>query len=70
MPIIYHYDVNYFSGVPKSKRGEVWLFLAEQYCSKTAPPVDTTKFPKYNVPYGQLLKELTSQQHAILIDLG
>ncbi|XKL66605.1 hypothetical protein PGB90_010025 [Kerria lacca] len=58
------------TGVPRSKRGEVWLFLAEQFCSKMPPPIDTIKFPKYNIPYVQLLKELTSQQHAILIDLG
>ncbi|XP_065207739.1 TBC1 domain family member 1 isoform X2 [Planococcus citri] len=57
-------------GVPRSRRGDVWIFLAEHYCSKMPPPIDCYKFPKYNVPYEQLLKELTSQQHAILIDLG
>lgn len=56
-------------GVPRSKRGEVWIFLAEQYCAKI-PPFDCSKFPNYNVPYEDLLKQLTSQQHAILIDLG
>lgn len=60
----------FFIGIPRSKRGEVWIFLAEQFCSKMAPPVDTNKFPRYNCAYEQLLKELTSQQHAILIDLG
>lgn len=59
-----------FVGVPRHKRGEVWLFLAEHYCAKMPPPIDTSKFPKYNIPYDELLKELTSQQHAILIDLG
>ncbi|XP_058793503.1 TBC1 domain family member 1 isoform X2 [Phymastichus coffea] len=56
-------------GVPKAKRGEVWQFLAEQFCMKQ-PPLDTRDFPNYNTPYELLLKQLTSQQHAILIDLG
>lgn len=56
-------------GVPKGKRGEVWQFLAEQFCLKQ-PPIDTHDFPNYNTPYELLLKQLTSQQHAILIDLG
>ncbi|KAL6448780.1 hypothetical protein ACFW04_000517 [Cataglyphis niger] len=56
-------------GVPKGKRGEVWQFLAEQFCLKQ-PPIDTQDFPNYNTPYELLLKQLTSQQHAILIDLG
>ncbi|XP_063986457.1 TBC1 domain family member 1 isoform X1 [Diachasmimorpha longicaudata] len=56
-------------GVPRGKRGDVWHFLAEQFCLKM-PPIDTTEFPNYNTPYDLLLKQLTSQQHAILIDLG
>ncbi|VEN42372.1 unnamed protein product [Callosobruchus maculatus] len=58
-------------GVPRGKRGEVWMFLAEQFCARVAP-MDTAKFPNYNVPYDTLLKQLTSHHHAhaILIDLG
>ncbi|CAG5082111.1 Similar to TBC1D1: TBC1 domain family member 1 (Homo sapiens) [Cotesia congregata] len=56
-------------GVPRGKRGEVWQFLAEQFCLNQ-PPIDTQEFPNYNTPYELLLKQLTSQQHAILIDLG
>ncbi|KAJ8916569.1 hypothetical protein NQ315_000213 [Exocentrus adspersus] len=56
-------------GVPRGKRGDVWQFLAELFCSKV-PPIDTTKYPNYNTPYETLLKQLTSHQHAILIDLG
>ncbi|KAG5877735.1 hypothetical protein JTB14_000713 [Gonioctena quinquepunctata] len=56
-------------GVPRSKRGEVWQFLAEQYCTRV-PPIDITDYPNYSVPYETLLKQLTSHQHAILIDLG
>lgn len=55
--------------MPRGKRGEVWQFLAEQYCTKVAP-IDTAKYPNYNVTYETLLKQLTSHQHAILIDLG
>lgn len=56
-------------GVPRGKRGEVWQFLADQYCMKVAP-IDISDFPNYNVSYEKLLKQLTSHQHAILIDLG
>ncbi|KAK9886460.1 hypothetical protein WA026_016743 [Henosepilachna vigintioctopunctata] len=56
-------------GIPRGKRGEVWQFLAHQFCM-TNPPMDVSNFPHYNTPYETLLKELTSHQHAILIDLG
>lgn len=36
----------------------------------TNPPINTSQFPYYDTPYETLLKELTSHQHAILIDLG
>lgn len=59
-------------GVPRAKRGEVWQFLAEQQCLRHPPPgaATTTKHPHFNTPYGELLRQLTSHQHAILIDLG
>lgn len=57
------------NGVPRSQRGDIWLFLAEQFSMNTAP-VDTAKFPNYNTPYNVLLKSLTEHQHAIFIDLG
>ncbi|XP_014478304.1 PREDICTED: TBC1 domain family member 4 isoform X1 [Dinoponera quadriceps] len=55
-------------GVPKGKRGEVWYFLAEQFCLKQ-PPMDTQDFPYYNTPYKSLVKQLTPYDHAISIDL-
>lgn len=61
--------IDFGIGVPKGKRGDVWQFLAEQFCLKQSP-IDTRGFPNYNTPYDRLLKQLTSQQHAILIDLG
>ncbi|XP_058061226.1 TBC1 domain family member 4 [Anopheles bellator] len=57
------------NGVPRTKRGEIWMFLAEQHVHHTAP-VDTTNFPNFNTPYQVLLKNLTEHQHAIFIDLG
>ncbi|XP_059673562.1 TBC1 domain family member 1 isoform X3 [Gavia stellata] len=60
-----HYAVG--QGVPRHHRGEIWKFLAEQYHLKHQFP--TKQQPK-DTPYKELLKQLTSQQHAILIDLG
>lgn len=54
-------------GVPRHHRGEIWKFLAEQYHLKHQFP--NKQQPK-DTPYKELLKQLTSQQHAILIDLG
>ncbi|KAI6069603.1 TBC1 domain family member 1 isoform X4 [Aix galericulata] len=54
-------------GVPRHHRGEIWKFLAEQYHLKHHFP---NKQPPKDTPYKELLKQLTSQQHAILIDLG
>lgn len=56
-------------GIPRGKRGDVWHYLAEQFCAQL-PPVDPVKFPTYQTSYETLLKQLTSHQHAILIDLG
>lgn len=57
------------AGVPKMKRGDVWMFLTDQYDRQNAPN-DIAAFPNYNTPYEQLLKSLTEHQHAIFIDLG
>ncbi|CAK6433236.1 unnamed protein product [Pipistrellus nathusii] len=54
-------------GVPRHHRGEIWKFLAEQYHLKHQLP---PKQQPRDTPYKELLKQLTSQQHAILIDLG
>ncbi|XP_053475602.1 TBC1 domain family member 1 isoform X3 [Ictalurus furcatus] len=55
-------------GVPRQHRGEIWKFLSEQYSLRQQVP--STKPPNNDLPYKELLKQLTSQQHAILIDLG
>ncbi|XP_051940199.1 TBC1 domain family member 1 isoform X4 [Hippocampus zosterae] len=54
-------------GVPRQHRGEIWKFLSEQYLLKQTVP---SRPPTNDTPYKELLKQLTSQQHAILIDLG
>ncbi|XP_069058212.1 TBC1 domain family member 1 isoform X3 [Pleurodeles waltl] len=54
-------------GVPRHHRGEIWKFLAEQYQLRHQV---TSKQQLKDTPYKELLKQLTSQQHAILIDLG
>ncbi|XP_050082131.1 TBC1 domain family member 1 isoform X2 [Anopheles aquasalis] len=58
------------NGVPRSRRGEIWMFLAEQHGHRASAPVDTTNFPNFNTPYHVLLNNLTEHQHAIFIDLG
>ncbi|XP_054979654.1 TBC1 domain family member 4 isoform X2 [Sorex araneus] len=54
-------------GVPKSRRGEIWQFLALQYRLRHRLP---TKQQPPDTSYKELLKQLTAQQHAILVDLG
>ncbi|XP_028830968.1 TBC1 domain family member 1 isoform X3 [Denticeps clupeoides] len=54
-------------GVPRQHRGEIWKFLSEQYLLRQQVP---SRAPCIDTPYKELLKQLTSQQHAILIDLG
>ncbi|XP_041940717.1 TBC1 domain family member 1 isoform X6 [Alosa sapidissima] len=54
-------------GVPRQHRGEIWKLLSEQYHLRQQVP---SKSPSTDTPYKELLKQLTSQQHAILIDLG
>ncbi|XP_036157218.1 TBC1 domain family member 4 isoform X8 [Myotis myotis] len=54
-------------GVPKSRRGEIWQFLAVQYRLRHRLP---NKQQPPDISYKELLKQLTAQQHAILVDLG
>ncbi|XP_012689477.2 TBC1 domain family member 4 isoform X2 [Clupea harengus] len=54
-------------GVPKSRRGEVWLALCQQHRLKQRLP---SRQQPPDTPYQDLLKQLTTQQHAILVDLG
>ncbi|RWS31412.1 TBC1 domain family member 4-like protein [Leptotrombidium deliense] len=55
-------------GIPKQKRGEIWLFLARQ--QKENSESLTRSDIDLQTPYRRLLQQLTEQQHAILVDLG
>lgn len=54
-------------GVPKSRRGEIWLLLSHQHRLRHRLP-QRQQAP--DTPYYDLLKQLTAQQHSILVDLG
>uniref|UniRef100_A0A4W4EDM5 TBC1 domain family member 4 n=1 Tax=Electrophorus electricus TaxID=8005 RepID=A0A4W4EDM5_ELEEL len=54
-------------GVPKARRGEVWLLLCRQHRLRQQLP---QWLQPPGTPYQDLLKQLTGQQHAILVDLG
>ncbi|XP_052462185.1 TBC1 domain family member 4 isoform X6 [Carassius gibelio] len=56
-----------YQGVPKSRRGEVWLVLTQQYRLRHRLP---QRQQPPETSYQDLLKQLTAQQHAILVDLG
>lgn len=55
------------TGVPKNRRGEVWLLLSYQHRLRHRLP---QRLHAPDTPYHDLLKQLTAQQHAILVDLG
>lgn len=57
------------SGVPRLIRGEVWKMLSKQY-NKSHQVFDHGEFPNYDVPYNEILKNLTEHQHAIFMDIG
>ncbi len=58
-------------GIPKQKRGQVWQFFASQSnLVGDLPNASSYSHINLDVPYEHLLRQLTSQQHAILIDLG
>ena len=60
--------LSHAAGVPRNRRGDIWWLLMEQHKlhrRKGQRPLD-----ELAVQYKDLLKELTTYQHAILIDLG
>ena len=57
-----------FAGVPRNRRGEIWLFIAKNRSKDSTP--DTCEEVDMRTPYRELLQSLTDQQHAILVDLG
>ena len=70
-------------GVPKQRRGDVWRLLIKRKSSNSSAAgstlcyslcrpeeMDYDRFPLLDMPYEELLGQLTSHQHAIIIDLG
>ena len=57
-------------GVPKARRGEVWSLLAERGGLRDLEAEWAERFPNLTSEYDSLKSQLTSHQHAILIDLG
>ncbi|KAK2717633.1 hypothetical protein QYM36_006417, partial [Artemia franciscana] len=65
------------AGIPKQKRGEAWKLLIdyninypEQRLNLPYGQYSITSLPQENVPYEDLICQLTSFQHLILIDLS
>ncbi|KAJ3592281.1 hypothetical protein NHX12_007409 [Muraenolepis orangiensis] len=56
-------------GVPKARRGEVWLLLSHQHRLRHRLAPRQQGAPD-GPTYQDLLKQLTAQPHAILVDLG
>lgn len=54
-------------GVPKNRRGEIWVLLSHQHRLHHRVPQRQSAPDAF---YHDLLKQLTAQQHAILVDLG
>ena len=57
-----------YSGVPRSRRGDIWQLMVEQH--RFHNPELRRLTEDCHAPYEDLLKQLTTHQHAILIDLG
>ena len=56
--------------MPKARRGEVWSLLAERGGLRDLEAEWAERFPNLASEYDSLKSQLTSHQHAILIDLG
>lgn len=59
-------------GIPKQLRGEVWMFLMNQYQIRHGSSFQTTADYNgdANQAYKSLLSQLSLQQHEIFVDLG
>ncbi|XP_078370513.1 TBC1 domain family member 1-like [Oculina patagonica] len=55
------------AGVPKAKRGQIWMFLAKQYDFHSPPQEEQTWREK---SYDEIKEGSTCHQHSIFIDLG
>jgi len=60
-------------GVPKQRRGEIWMFLMNQYQLRhgtSFQPADSEFRGDANQNYRSLLSQLSAQQHEIFVDIG
>jgi hypothetical protein len=60
-------------GVPMKLRGEVWMFLMNQYQLRygaSFQPVGSDFIGDANQTYRGLLSQLSTQQHEIFVDIG
>lgn len=60
-------------GVPKQRRGEIWMFLMNQYQLRhgtSFQPADSDYRGDANQTYRSLLSQLSVQQHEIFVDIG
>lgn len=55
-------------GVPRNMRGQIWKLLAQHQSRHSNTDAETAGMSDHD--YEDLLKQLTTHQHAILIDLG
>ena len=56
-----------YKGVPKAKRGEIWVFLAKQHDLHSPPEKEQQWMEK---TYHDIKEGSTCHQHSIFIDLG
>ena len=57
-------------GIPQARRGEAWHLLTSRAADSSLTDSLAEKFPNLTAKYNSLKSQLTSHQHAILIDLG
>lgn len=60
-------------GIPKQRRGEIWMFLMNQYQLRhgtSFQPADSEYRGDANQTYKSLLSQLSTQQHEIFVDIG
>ena len=57
----------FYKGVPKAKRGEIWVFLSKQHDLHSPPEEEELWRDK---TYQEIKEGSTCHQHSIFIDLG
>ena len=60
-------------GVPQLSRDTIWYWLSKQYILRNQKQIQKNKKNlsiKFDMSYSELLKDNTTHQHAIMIDLG